>query len=42
MKEKILIGVILPCFLLFFTPCINAVEYNEVKEEVKENIDLNF
>ena len=39
MNKKILIGVILSCFLLLVTPCINAVEYKEVKEEVKNQIE---
>jgi hypothetical protein len=35
MKKKILIGVILSCFLLLVTPCINAVEYREVKDNIE-------
>jgi hypothetical protein len=42
MNKKILIGVILSCFLLLVTPCINAVEYNEVKEEVNNRIDTSY
>ena len=36
MKKTVLIGVILSCFLLLVTPCINAVEYKEVKESREE------
>jgi hypothetical protein len=35
-------GVILSCLLLLITPCINAVEYNEVKEEVKNNYQISL
>jgi hypothetical protein len=39
MNKKILIGVILSCFLLLVTPCINAVEYKEINNELKNKID---
>ena len=36
MKGTFVFGVILSCFLLLITPCINAVEYNEIIEEIQE------
>jgi hypothetical protein len=36
MNKKIIIGVILSCFLLLVTPCINSVEYNEIKDNIKQ------
>ena len=42
MRKTIIMGVILSCFLLLVTPCISAVEYNEVKEEVKQQIETNI
>jgi hypothetical protein len=42
MRKTILIVVILSCFLLLVTPCINAVENKEVKESIKKSIILNF
>ena len=42
MKKKILIGVILSCFLLLVTPCINAIQLNEVKEEKQREIKFHL
>jgi hypothetical protein len=42
MKKTVLIGFILSCFLLLVTPCINAVEYKEVREEVESKIIIDF
>ena len=36
MRKTIIMGVMLSCFLLLVTPCINAVEYKEVREEVEQ------
>lgn len=36
-----IIGVILSCFLLFFTPCINAVEYKQYNDNINLKLD-NF
>ena len=38
MNKKIIFGVMLSCFLLLVTPCINAVEYKEVKENTNSII----
>ena len=42
MKKKILTGVILSCFLLLITPTINAIQYNEVREVVEQQIQLKI
>ena len=42
MKKKILIGVMLSCFLLLVTPCINAIEYSEEKGEIESNSKDNI
>ena len=44
MKKKILIGVILSCFLLLVTPCINSVYINYKNEELKSSTlgDLKY
>ncbi len=39
MKKKVVIGIILSCFLLLVTPCINVIEYKEVKETYKDFIE---
>jgi hypothetical protein len=39
MKKTIIMGVMLSCFLLLVTPCINAIEYKEVREEVMNELE---
>ena len=42
MNKKIIFGVMLSCFLLLVTPCINAVEYKEIKDDIKSKIMSNI
>ena len=37
----IIFGVILSCFLLLVTPCINAIEYKEEKENYAIELSIN-
>ena len=39
MKKKVLIGLILSCFLLLVSPCINAVEYKECNDSINSKLD---
>lgn len=41
MKNTIFIGVILSSFLLLATPCIHAVQRNEIKNDIENKIQNN-
>lgn len=39
MKKTILFGVILSCLLLLLLPCVNAIQYKEIRETKKKYIE---
>lgn len=39
MKKTILFGVILSCLLLLLSPCVNAIQYKEIRETKKKYIE---
>ncbi len=42
MKKKVVISVILSCFLFLITPCINAIQIHEIREEIENRIQDNI
>ena len=39
MKIKVIIGIILSCFLLLVIPCINDVEYKQYNDNINSKLD---
>jgi len=42
MKRKIVMGIILSCFLLLITPCINAIQIHEINNDIDKKIFDNI
>ena len=42
MRRFAIIGIIISCFLLLFTPCINAIKDCKLKDEISTNIDFKI